>query len=493
MSETKHKVCISYHVNTKTDPCADGIMAMWAACIGLYQERERRGSQPEDILTILGATKDDVTLYAATYEQLAALSGRPRTHVYSAAEEHHHLIYVDCVPVFLTKTAADWWADPNRLQDPSSALRTAGEHIRRWLRLGLITPNGGHIPNTTIYIADHHQGAFENVWHLKELIEQLNSHSNIIPCELKIEVMLDAHKSGAALARDMFSPHLEKSYPGLIEHIQDYDLWTHKLADSEMWTYLVRRVYQHFVVSNETAISSAYAAVIGGRLAEDLIYRITTLYEVCSAEASGYYAMNRHRFDGGSPYERRKQEWELYKRERDLAVKIAASRAEWYSPYAHSNDGMMIVQVHEHGNEVADLLLKNERVVCVCCVYLAIEGPVRLSFRSRKDGGVDVRELAKAFGGGGHASAAGGRFPDKVAGGTAPVSPRPKDAVRAIKKAYTAYRRGVGEQVLTWSLTQQRYVPKAEAKANNAAHRRRRLAKALDGVPVGKLLEHMSK
>ncbi len=69
-------------------------------------------------------------------------------------------------------------------------------------------------------------------------------------------------------------------------------------------------------------------------------------------------------------------------------------------------------------------------VACLLLVEPADDGPVRVSFRSKR--GVDVAAIAARFGGGGHERAAGARIPGTIESVARQVLPVMLDAVRAV-------------------------------------------------------------
>lgn len=68
----------------------------------------------------------------------------------------------------------------------------------------------------SMIILDHHRSAIRNLPH----------HPN---------ALLDESKSGAMLAWEFFHPDLEP--PDIVKHVQDYDLWQHKLPDTPLFIY----------------------------------------------------------------------------------------------------------------------------------------------------------------------------------------------------------------------------------------------------------------
>jgi phosphoesterase RecJ-like protein len=72
---------------------------------------------------------------------------------------------------------------------------------------------------------------------------------------------------------------------------------------------------------------------------------------------------------------------------------------------------MDFAETGARADETEDLINEAMRIGSVELAILLVEqptGPVRVSFRSRRE--VDVAELARRFGGGGHARAAGARI-----------------------------------------------------------------------------------
>lgn len=174
--------------------------------------------------------------------------------------------------------------------------------------------------------------------------------------------LFDMERSGAAMTWDYFFPDLARKRPLLVDYVQDRDLWQWRLPSS-------REVN----------------AVIGS-------------YEQTFE--------NWDRLGGLDVREMHAEGAAILRYQDKLADQIAAN-AEEVEIDGHlvlvSNSGVL-------QSEVGERLAKGRPFGVV---WFEREGEIVLSLRSRA-GGIDVSELARKFGGGGHAGAAGMR----VASGT---------------------------------------------------------------------------
>ena len=197
----------------------------------------------------------------------------------------------------------------------------------------------------SITVLDHHISAEE------DLCELLSSG--------KINGLFDMHKSGAMLAWEWFHPG--QKAPELIEHIQDRDLWLFKLAGTR---------------------------------------------EICSALSS-----YPHDFDvwddlmsgKGQQIEILKREGEAIERklQRDIKELIASGvRRMTIAGY----DVPVLNAPSAYVSDAGHLMSIGE---AFAACYWDHPGGRSYSLRSDRETGIDVAEIAKKYGGGGHKNAAG--------------------------------------------------------------------------------------
>lgn len=167
----------------------------------------------------------------------------------------------------------------------------------------------------------------------------------------------DMHRSGAKLAADHFGCAWESTR--LVDYVEDRDLWRWKLVDSKEINAAIGAEQQAFLVWTQLAerlnnswgsVSKEGAAIL--RAQAQLVERITKTA--------------REMLIGGH--------------------KVLFANA----PVLQSEVGEVLAQGRPFG----------------ATWYAASDGKTRVSLRSTKDG-IDVAEIAKLFGGGGHRNAAG--------------------------------------------------------------------------------------
>lgn len=166
----------------------------------------------------------------------------------------------------------------------------------------------------------------------------------------------DMSRSGAAITWDFFHPHHKR--PELIEYIQDRDLWTKRLYGSDEFTAALRSYPQDFAVWDTLSV---------GRLIEE------------GAAIQRYY--------------------------RTL---IAGAKQHAYRRHVGGYEVPVVNASLFMASELAGELAEGEPFAAV---YAESAEYVTWSLRSRAPDGLDVSEIAKAHGGGGHKHAAGFRTP----------------------------------------------------------------------------------
>lgn len=200
---------------------------------------------------------------------------------------------------------------------------------------------------TRVVLIDHHKTAIED---LRPLIESR-----------RIEALVNLEKSGATLAWEWFHGHSESEMPQLLRHIEDRDLWRFALPgtreiqanvfshpyDFEVWDKLMERPVEELIAEGRAIERKHFKDI------RELLPVVTRRMKI-----GGY------------------------------DVPIANL------PYIHVSDA-----AHE--------LAKGEPFAG--CYWDTPDGRV-FGLRST-DAGIDVSEIAKQYGGGGHAHAAGFRVP----------------------------------------------------------------------------------
>lgn len=217
-----------------------------------------------------------------------------------------------------------------------------------------IAPNDTQIQqlkdnNTNFYIVDHH----------KTNESRLKSYSNVI---------FNMNKSGVGLAWDYFYPN--QKMPLFLQMIQDRDLWTWTIPGSKefcngLFTY--------------------------GRLAETL-QESFDLFESIHSDSAKYNEV----FTVGSILEKKRL------KDIDYMAKTASNKTYIYKGYT-----VCIVNCdHEYASDLGHTILKNYNYdFVVCWRYNHMNEEYWLSLRA--DNKVDVSEICKEYGGGGHKNAAG--------------------------------------------------------------------------------------
>ena len=217
----------------------------------------------------------------------------------------------------------------------------------------------------SITVLDHHKTAQEALSRYQVPVEGgkpvFKGSEMLAKQPVTIQAHFDMDKSGAALAWEYAWPHTP--YPRLVENVQDRDLWRFSMDDTravsavlmshemtfETWTRLAKQVESP---GTRAGVVSEGDALIRDRerLLQDLL-RATTRYMTIG----GYQ------------------------------VPVANI------PYAFASDG-------------AGQLAEGQPFAAA---YFDREDGLRQFSLRRRDGDVDVSAIAKAYGGGGHAAAAG--------------------------------------------------------------------------------------
>lgn len=222
-----------------------------------------------------------------------------------------------------------------------------------------------------ILLIDHHKSAVERVmtyewkgklvdmsnWSKNIDIDRYKENLMIDGCEnspSRIYTVFDMDRSGAMMAWNFFHP--EQRAPELIEHIQDRDLWKfHLKGTREIQAALFSYPYDF-------------------ELWDDLMWRITAL----------------------------KQDGEAIERKHFKDVNELIERASHRMTIA-GHDVPALNAPYFYSSDVGHIMSRGEKFA-VC--YWNEKGKTVFSLRSN-DNGLDVSEIAKMFGGGGHRNASG--------------------------------------------------------------------------------------
>lgn len=198
----------------------------------------------------------------------------------------------------------------------------------------------------SIKILDHHKTAAE------DLIGGWDEGEGLCP----IEIVFDMNRSGAGIAWDVFHPGLER--PALVDHVEDRDLWRFALPRTRHIHAGLSQYAFDFEAWNTASIDCVFGdlASQGEAIDRKHLRDINTLLPI----------VKRRMFIGG------------YK--------------VWVA-------NLPMTMTSDAGN----IMSRGEPFAA--CYWDTPEGRV-FSLRS-SEGGVDVSEIAKRYGGGGHKNAAG--------------------------------------------------------------------------------------
>lgn len=174
-----------------------------------------------------------------------------------------------------------------------------------------------------------------------------------------VEVQFDMTRSGAVMAWEYFRP--DRPAPLFFMYLQDRDLWTKKLPGVDDFTAALRSYAQDFNLWDKLCDNGPQALITEG------------------------YAIQRY-----------------YRTLVDQAKKHAHTRVIAGYPVPVVNASMFM------SSEVAGELAEGHPFAAV---YVETATDTIWSLRSRAPDGVDVSEVAKRFGGGGHKHAAGFTVP----------------------------------------------------------------------------------
>lgn len=215
----------------------------------------------------------------------------------------------------------------------------------------------------TILILDHHKSAAEDLAGLPPPLDgPYDADRMARECSgPAVHALFDMERSGAGIAWDFFFP--SKPRPWLIDYIEDRDLWRRRLPDSDYIIMALRSYPQDFAVWDVILARGAASLRNEGR-AIHRYYR--TIIDALKQNA------------------------------------VVGSIGGYTVPIVNAP--------HHFASELAGELA--EGVPFAACYWNHAHGTT-YSLRSRDDG-IDVSEVAKQYGGGGHRGAAGFKAPAPV-------------------------------------------------------------------------------
>lgn len=220
----------------------------------------------------------------------------------------------------------------------------------------------------TILILDHHKTAqddlapFTSVPGLSSIAEEWGRSKQGDDTARRVNALFDMNRSGATIAWDFFHPGQPR--PGFLNYIEDRDLWRKQLTGGDEFSIALRSYPQDFKVWDELIACHPLDLIGQGEHIQRYYRR-----RVEELKASAYPAL----FAGHQ---------------------VMVANAPYFA-----------------ASEVAGELAEGNPFGA--CYFERGAGLWQYSLRSR-DGGVDVSEIAKQFGGGGHRDAAGFTVPAPV-------------------------------------------------------------------------------
>lgn len=211
-----------------------------------------------------------------------------------------------------------------------------------------------------VLVLDHHKTAAEALGELKPAPLNFHTWAEKPPA---LSAVFDMDRSGAGITWDFFFPHSQR--PDLINHIEDRDLWRFKLEGTREILANLFSYTQDFHVWDglmEQPISAAIAAGV---------------------------AINR-------------------KHQKDVADLVTSCK---HRMVIAGHDVPVANLPHIYASDAGHLMAQGEKFAAC---YQDSTDHRYFSLRSN-DAGIDVSEIAKRYGGGGHRNAAGFKVPFEVA------------------------------------------------------------------------------
>lgn len=207
-----------------------------------------------------------------------------------------------------------------------------------------------------VLVLDHHKTAAEALGELDPAPINYYAWTANPP---QLSAVLDMNRSGAGLSWDFFFPHFQR--PALINHIEDRDLWRFKLEGTREILANLFSYPQDFEIWDELMKQPMSAAIDAGT------------------------AINR-------------------KHHKDVADLVASSK---HRMAIAGHDVPVANLPHIYASDAGHLMAQGEKFAA--CYQDSVDHRY-FSLRSN-DEGMDVSEIAKQYGGGGHRNAAGFKVP----------------------------------------------------------------------------------
>lgn len=231
-------------------------------------------------------------------------------------------------------------------------------------------PNIELTPTTTVFILDfsYSREILEDVKSKVFALQVLDHHKTAEAALQGLEYAhFDMTKSGATLSWDYFFPETKSNYPLLIRLVEDRDLWRFKLQHSKAFE----------AGMNATGKIKDLAFWYEVYKDANLMGEILKTGEILVKNQEGIISsfVNSDKFK---------------------IVKFYAHRAALYNLTSLISD-------------TAEALYSSSKLKLDLTIsyFIATDGKIIFSLRSHKSSGIDVGLIAKNFGGGGHANAAG--------------------------------------------------------------------------------------
>lgn len=211
-----------------------------------------------------------------------------------------------------------------------------------------------------VLVLDHHKTAAEALAGLEPAPLHYHAWADTLP---KLSAVFDMNRSGAGITWDFFFPQNQR--PDLINHIEDRDLWRFKLEGTSEVLANLFSYAQDFQIWDELMQQPMSAAIAAG------------------------VAINR-------------------KHQKDVAELVASSK---HRMVIAGHDVPVANLPHIYASDACHLMARHEKFAAC---YQDSADHRYFSLRSN-DAGMDVSEIAKKYGGGGHRNAAGFKAPFELA------------------------------------------------------------------------------
>lgn len=214
-----------------------------------------------------------------------------------------------------------------------------------------------------VVVLDHHKTAFEKYGYNMEMFTE-TSKLEVVPID-NVRIHLDNSKSGASLCWEYFNG-AESYVPHLVSIVEDHDLWQFKYMETKP-----------IIAFLKDAIPT---------------FKMWSTIDRWIADDSGSY---RALLRAGNI---------LLSDHRERVNSVSA----WTTPVTMCGlEGVFAICPGELVSDVGNVLATEHGTFALMCTRHPDEELVKFSLRANAASGVDVSEIAKAYGGGGHKFAAG--------------------------------------------------------------------------------------